>query len=195
MNIIKKIFTAATGYWIHKASSLPVGADIYVDIHKRIGYGQINTMFDVGANIGQTWDWFRHNEPAAKIYCFEPVTGPYIELKKKAGDDKNAVFENIAFGETAGEKTIRLYDHNSSLNSLNDAVMNQDINSVEEKIKIDTLDNYCFKNGINKIDFLKIDTEDRKEHQILRIEFLHKNNQHKNLNPIDLKCRMVFQEQ
>jgi len=159
MNIIKKIFTTSTGYWIHKVSSLPVGADIFIDIHKRIGYGSLQTMFDVGANIGQTWEWFRRSEAAAKIYCFEPVKDAFIELKKKAGKDANVVFENIAFGEAAGEKTIRLYGHNSSLNSLNDAVMNQDFNSVEEKINIDTLDNYCLKNGIKKIDFLKIDTE------------------------------------
>lgn len=159
MNILKKIFTAFTGYWIHKVSSLPVGADIFIDIHTRIGYGSIQTMFDVGANIGQTWEWFRRSEPAAKIYCFEPVNGPFIELKETAGKDKNVVFENIAFGEAVGEKIIRLYGHNSSLNSLNDAVMNQDFDSVEEKIKIDTLDTYCLRHGIEKIDFLKIDTE------------------------------------
>ena len=158
MHIVKKIFSALTGYWIHKKSSLPIGADLFLDIHKRIGYGSLNTMFDVGANIGQTWEWFRNNEDAAKIYCFEPVLKPYQELRNKAEKDQNSVLENIAFGEAEGERTIRLFN-DSRLNSLKDDIMSDDINSNEELISIDTIDNYCFKNTITKIDFLKIDTE------------------------------------
>lgn len=159
MHLIKRIFSATTGYWIHKISTLPVGADLYLDIHKRFKYGALNTMFDVGANIGQTFEWFRINEPAAKIYCFEPVSAPYNELMIKARKDKNCVVENIAFGEKPGEKVMKLFDADSSLNSLRDVVMNQKSNAKEEIVKIDTLDNYCFKNSISKIDFLKIDTE------------------------------------
>jgi FkbM family methyltransferase len=160
MHILKKIFTATTGYWVHKISTLPIGADLYIDIHKRIKFGPLNTMFDVGANVGQTWEGFRHNEPNAKIYCFEPVLEIFKELKNKAGKDKNCVFENIAFGDVPGEKTIKLFGiEHSALNSLKDGLMNYDTNAREEIIKIDTLDNYCSKNRIDKIDFLKIDTE------------------------------------
>jgi len=159
MHVIKRIFSTLTGYWIHKISSMPIGADLYLDIHKRIGYGTLNTMFDVGANIGQTWESFRDNEASAKIYCFEPVLKPYLLLRNKVGNDLASVLENIAFGEIEGEKIIRLFSDDSRLNSLKNGIMNPDTNSKEEKIKIDTLDNYCFKNNIPKIDFLKIDTE------------------------------------
>lgn len=153
------MFTAATGYWIHKISTLPIGSDLYLDIHKRIKYGTLNIMFDVGANIGQTWEWFRKYEPGAKIYCFEPVLKTYDELKAKTINDKNCVLENIAFSNEAGEKIIKIFSGNSALNSLKDDVMNTGLDAHEENIKIDTIDNYCFNNGINKIDFLKIDTE------------------------------------
>lgn len=158
MHIVKKIFSALTGYWLHKKSSMPIGTDLFLDIHKRIGYGSLKTMFDVGANIGQTWEWFRDNEGAAEIYCFEPVFKPYEELRNKVGNDRNSVLENIAFGEAVGERTIRLFN-DTRLNSLKNEVMSDDINSNEELITIDTIDNYCCKNNITKIDFLKIDTE------------------------------------
>lgn len=153
------MFTAATGYWIHKISTLPIGSDLYLDIHKRIKYGTLNIMFDVGANIGQTWEWFRASEPGAKIYCFEPVLKTFDELKARTLMDKNCVLENIAMGEKKGEKVIKIFTDNSALNSLKDDVMNTGIDAWDEKIKIDTLDEYCFYNGIEKIDFLKIDTE------------------------------------
>ncbi len=159
MNIIKKIFTKSTGYWIHKLSSLPVGTDLYIDIHQRFGYGPLNAMFDVGANIGQTYEWFRNNEPKAKIYCFEPVLAPFQQLKLLACSDKNCVLENIALGDTVGKKTIKVFDKYSYLNSLKDELMNHDSNAKEEIINIDTLDNYCIKKEITKIDILKIDTE------------------------------------
>lgn len=153
------MFTSATGYWIHKTSTLPIGADLYLDIHKRIKYGPMTTMFDVGANTGQTWEWFRNNERGAKIYCFEPVMKTFGDLKIKTANDKNCIIENIAFGEVGGEKMIRLFDQHSALNSLKEELMNTDDNAREEMIKIDTIDNYCKKRKIIKIDLLKIDTE------------------------------------
>ena len=159
MNIFKKVFSGVTGYWIHKRSTLPTGTDIFVDIHERLNYKPFDIVFDVGANIGQTWEWARVNEPTSKIYCFEPVSGPFDELKKLVGNDNNTVLEHLAFGEVKGQKTIRLFDENSSLNSLKDDVMNNTNYSKEEVVNIDTIDSYCKKNNISKIDFLKIDTE------------------------------------
>lgn len=160
MHILKRIFSAATGYWVHKISTLPIGADFFMDIHKKINYGSINTMFDVGANIGQTWAWFRLYEKESKVYCFEPVSNTFELLKNKTKKDRNCVIENIALGDVPGEKKIKLFDNNSSvLNSLNYELMNKDRMAKAEVIRIDTLDNYCIKNDINKIDLLKIDTE------------------------------------
>jgi len=158
MHLLKKIFTASTGYWVHKLSTLPIGADLHVDIHDRLKFGPLKTIFDVGANTGQTWEWFRNIEPTAKIYCVEPVSETFEELKIKTRNDKNCILENFAFGELPGEKRIKLFD-NSSLNSLKNIVMNSDSNAKEQTIKIITLDNYCNEKKITKIDLLKIDTE------------------------------------
>jgi FkbM family methyltransferase len=160
VNLIKKIIAHSTGYWLHKQSNLPVGADLFVDINHKINYPSLNVMFDVGANVGQTRKYFRFHVPNAKVYSFEPVQATYKQLKHSATGDTNCVLENMALGDEAGEKTIRLFDGDMAvLNSLRDDVMNNAANAREETIKIDTLDGYCSKHNIPKIDLLKIDTE------------------------------------
>jgi FkbM family methyltransferase len=156
---IKQLFQTLTGYWIHRQTSLPIGADLFFDVTKRLQHGHLHIVFDVGANEGQTFSWVRHHQPAAKIYCFEPVESVFRTLQKKTVADGNCVVEHLALGEEAGQKTIRLFDDHSVLNSLRDDLMNQNQKAIEETITIDTLDNYCFKNNIAQIDLLKIDTE------------------------------------
>ncbi len=160
MHFIKKIIGQTTGYWLHKLIDLPVGADLFVDIAHKLRYPSIQTIFDVGANIGQANRYFRYHVPDVRIYSFEPVWSTFDQLKQITGSDSNCVLEQLALGDEAGEKTIRLYDADMTvLNSLRDDVMNNAANAREERIKIDTLDHYCSVQNINKIDLLKIDTE------------------------------------
>jgi hypothetical protein len=70
MHVLKKLIGKTTGYWLHKLSTLPVGADLFVDVYKKINYPSLNVLFDVGANVGQTQFWFRSHLPKAKIYSF-----------------------------------------------------------------------------------------------------------------------------
>jgi FkbM family methyltransferase len=160
MNFLKKIFTRSTGYWLHKLDTLPVGADLFFDIRNKIGYPSLDVLFDVGANIGQTMRWFRFYLPYAKIYCFEPVRSTFEQLSRNAKGNDNCVLENMALGERRTEKLIRLFEGNMAvLNSLDESLMNNTKGAKEECIRVETLDQYCEKNGIAKIDLLKIDTE------------------------------------
>lgn len=160
MNTIKNILTSLTGYWFHKKNDLPVGADLFVDINHKIKYPSLNILFDVGANAGQTRNWFRYHLPKATIYSFEPVQSTFEQLKTNAKGDANCVLVNEALGDEVGTKTIRLFEGDMTvLNSLRDDVMNNSAGAREESISINTLDAYCKANHISKIDLLKIDTE------------------------------------
>lgn len=160
MNFFKKLIAATTGYWIYKLDMLPVGADLFVDISRKINYPEIQTVFDVGANVGQTHHYFRYYLPAARIYCFEPITESFTQLQKATAADKNCCIEKMALGDTAGEKRIKVFEGDMGvLNSLNEHMMNQQQGAREEVIRIDTLDAYCREHGIDTIDLLKIDTE------------------------------------
>lgn len=159
MNALKQIIKASTGYWIHKLKTLPIGTDLFYDITERLQYGRLKTVFDVGANEGQTIKWIRHYQPASKIFSFEPVSSTFDILKKNVKGYGDCVIENFAFGEVKGQKTIKLFEDYSVLNSLKDGAMNHNPGCKEELITIETLDIYCRENNIHHIDLLKIDTE------------------------------------
>ena len=156
---IRQLLQSITGYWIHKQDTLPIGTDLFYDLTKRIQNNNLDIIFDVGANVGQTYEWVRHYQQVSKLYCFEPVQSVFKVLQQKAGHDRNCVLENLALGDTPATKTIRLHDDFSVLNSLRDDLMNQNFKAKEELIIVDTLDAYCNKNNISRIDLLKIDTE------------------------------------
>jgi FkbM family methyltransferase len=160
MNILKKIINKTTGYWVHKINELPIGADLFVDIHFKIRYPSLQLLFDVGANTGQTRKWFRYHLPKATIHSFEPVRSTFEQLKANAKGDARCVLLNEALGDEAGSMTIRLFEEDMTvLNSLREDVMNNVAGAKEETIAINTLDTYCKTHHIEKIDLLKIDTE------------------------------------
>lgn len=156
----KKLFEKLTGYWIYKTDYLPVGSDLKVDITRKLNKKDLLTIFDVGANVGQTYYRFRENFPSSKIYCFEPVQETFSKLQQNIRHDTNVILENLALGEQAGQKKIRLFNAASSgINSLKEDIMNNDEHAREETVTIETLDAYCKANSVKKIDLLKIDTE------------------------------------
>lgn len=159
MNQLKSIFTSVTGYYLHKVATLPVGTNLYVDIHKRIGYGPLKVIFDVGANIGQSWQEFRKNEPRSFIYCFEPISGAFSRLVDITHKDPKCITERSALANFIGKKSVSIFDETSALNSLKDELIEAGNTLKKEVVQVNTLDNYCVENRIGIIDLLKIDTE------------------------------------
>jgi len=131
---------------------------------------RINTIFDVGANIGQSALKFREAFPDSLIYCFEPVSSTFKQLKANVSSDKNINCSAIAFGSIPGNSTIYLTP-TSLTNSLIPTVAaeylpknNHDIEidpktMQSEKVMVKTIDNFVLENHIERIDLLKIDTE------------------------------------
>ena len=153
--MLKRLFEDLTGYWAYKAEHLPIGADLRIDL-ARNGIADPETIFDVGANIGQTHARFRREFPKARIYCFEPVQKTFAQLASNVAGDPLATLEQIAFGESAGEKEVRTNPVMSELSTLRDDLMG---GTDAETVRIDTVDSYCTRRAINRIDLLKIDTE------------------------------------
>jgi FkbM family methyltransferase len=155
----KRIVDRLTGYWIYKSRHLPIGTDLRLDVANKLGCKNLPTIFDVGANFGQTYVTFRRHFPKARIFCFEPVTDTFEVLRERLAGDPNARAERLAFGKARESRSIRLFDDAPALNSLREDLMSKSDNAREEIIQVDTIDNYCSQNGIKTIDLLKIDTE------------------------------------
>ena len=142
---------------------MPVGTDYGLDLKHKIGLDP-KVIFDIGANVGQTVDFYQDLYPKAHVYSFEPIPSTFKRLKNHCANKSNATCFDIAFGEKEEKQTIKiLADANSVLNSLNSDVQ-ADLSSSDEgyesvEIEVKRLDDFAKQEGIEHIDLLKIDTE------------------------------------
>lgn len=114
----------------------------------------IKTIFDAGANIGQTANYFIKHFPGADIYCFEPVATTYKQLLSNIKSKKIHPL-NEGLGSAIQNHTI--HKNNSSGAS---SLKGDDGRFFEtETVKINTAQNFCTQNEITTIDLLKMDVE------------------------------------
>ncbi len=130
-------------------------------------------IIDVGGSRGQSIEKYKKMFKNPIIHSFEPIKSDFELMYKKFSKDKNVYLNNYALGEKKDYKefNITAQTDNSSFNKINQntqwiKVRSNQFNTsiagyVKTKIrtKIDTLDNYCLRKKINKIDLLKIDTQ------------------------------------
>ena len=115
---------------------------------------RIETVFDVGANIGQTARKFRRAFLRANIYSFEPVRALFQELQEDVSGDGNVQCFQVAMGSAPGVGKIYLTEH-PTMNSLIEPEYSRGF----EEVQIDTVDSFCRTHGIERIDLLKVDAE------------------------------------
>jgi len=115
------------------------------------------TIFDVGANEGQTAQKYLKLFKQPRIYSFEPTRETFERLDSNFKNRVHAI--NKALGSKIGNKM--LFMRNKSV--YNSFLMPMDVDDAEEigedMAVIDTVDNFCSKNNIKQIDVLKIDVE------------------------------------
>ena len=138
-----------------------------------------NIFFDVGAHKGESIDLFAKNFNINEIYSFEPSPVNYSYLKKnkekfqKKFRSLKIIIENYALGSEKKNLVIKQLKESSSstINKINEnsnyfkkksffltGLKNENFFS-EIKINQIKLTDYIESNKIQKIDFLKIDTE------------------------------------
>ena len=130
-------------------------------------------IFDVGGNKGQSISRFKNIFRKPTIHSFEPIKREYDFMKKKYEQDKNVYLNNFAIGDTQEYKSFNITagTGNSSFNLIKQdtkwlTVRSKQFNTDKEnyivnkeKVKVDTIDNYCEEKNIDFIDLLKIDTQ------------------------------------
>jgi FkbM family methyltransferase len=108
-------------------------------------------ILDVGANIGLAAAWFSREYPGRPIHCFEPLEENAAMARRNC---PTAVVNTVAVGREPGHV---------ELNVDRDAVMASTIpweRAVSSRrLEVVTLDAYAESNGIDRVAFLKIDTE------------------------------------
>lgn len=123
------------------------------------------TIFDVGANRGQTALAYRLVFPDAEIYCFEPFPPVFSELKHDLAGDKKVHLVPKAVSDTSGRTVFHVnrVDHASSLlphlESARLLYAQQTERQSTISVQAITLDKYVSDNNISTVDILKIDVQ------------------------------------
>jgi len=125
------------------------GINHYDDFRLHLRHQKFLTIFDVGANHGQTARDLVGKYPDAVIHCFEPNPDCYPSLKS-FGD--RVRIHQMALGDKVGEVGLDKSIGNSTMFFVTDELGG-------ERVVMDTVDNFSGKAGIKHVDFLKIDTE------------------------------------
>jgi FkbM family methyltransferase len=154
----KKLIEKLTGTHIYRV--LPHGVDLLQDITNHLTRFQVNIVFDVGANVGQSankyLDWF----PKSQIYCFEPVRGTFRELQGNLKSNDHIHCFHLAFGASKGKGEM-VTQGSSDMFFLSNPSKGVSVNmeSIIEKVDVETLYEFCSGKKISQINYLKIDTE------------------------------------
>lgn len=145
----RQAFERVTGRYL--LSYLPRGVRLEEDLSNHLPNTAIRTIFDVGANVGQSAEQYLRHFPDADIHCFEPSKTTFRQLERNLRG--RATLHRMGFAAAPGVGHITV-DGPSEMRSL--------IHSAEaatEEVELQTLDGFCESVGIQQIDFLKIDTE------------------------------------
>ena len=146
---------------------------------KKKNIKKINTLFDVGGHKGESINLFLKNMTIKKIISFEasPLNFKFLKKNKehylKKFSDTEIIVENLALGSEIKEIIFRQFIESSSstLKNINEEskyfkrkfnllnFFNKKKIYETFKVKIETLNNYMELNNLDKISFLKIDTE------------------------------------
>lgn len=133
----------------------PTGALLTEDIRRRLPRERMRVIFDVGANVGDVTMTFTINYPEARIFAFEPVEQNYRRLERAAARLEQVTAFNIGLGERC--ETVR-FDCSGDASTAFRVAADQS-NEANPPVTMTTLDAFCEQNGIETIDYLKIDTE------------------------------------
>jgi FkbM family methyltransferase len=131
------------------------------------------TVIDAGSNIGVFSIFAHYVAPKAKIFAFEPVIKNFKILEKNIEGnglfDKIKIF-NVGLGEKKCEKQIMISNQPLATDSTfcdSDFCKNHDKKfTTSSMVQVLTLDDFIEDNEIDRVDFIKIDTEGY-ERQIL----------------------------
>ncbi|MFP4436418.1 MAG: FkbM family methyltransferase [Chloroflexaceae bacterium] len=139
---------------------LPNGLNLYYDMKQRLPEYRAGTIFDVGANIGQSAKKFLKWFPQAQIYCFEPVAATCAELRRNVKGQHNIQCFHLALGAGSGKGQMLLQGSAEMFFLTDDtAGTAQPSGTPLEEVAIVSIDDFCANQNLTRINYLKIDTD------------------------------------
>lgn len=120
------------------------------------------TVLDVGANVGEyAASALDVLGPRAQIVSFEPSPAAFARLSERHGANPQVRLVNTALGDAEGTATLYGDAAGSPLGSLYERHLAHHGIEVAptEEVQVTTLDAWCTREGVTRIDLLKLDAE------------------------------------
>lgn len=116
--------TERIGFHVRKLRNSPTSYCrlLYEDLlnfHRAHDAGRPFTIFDIGANAGQSAYVFSKWFPAARIFSVEPFSSTFQQLKQNARHLRAVTIENLGFGDTEETVEVPLFDERDPANEQN----------------------------------------------------------------------------
>jgi len=131
-------------------------------IQRWLARGSKAVAFDVGANIG-IFSCFLASHPSTEVHAFEPVPITFRRLEANVtanGLSERCKLNCLALGRKSEQVTFALQGCSPATNRLYVGGAKSTFSHASlEKVAAVRLDDYCGRNGVQYIDFLKIDVE------------------------------------
>ncbi len=161
-NLVKYIVRKYFGYDL-SVLKIKLSED-YLEQKKLFASAPAGIIFDVGANAGQTTHKYRKMFPKASIHGFEPFPRMFGEYVESVHGDKKVHCVNIALSNQNGTAEFfvnSFHGCNSLLQNNEEFTKGKDAFQKMGKIEVntETLDSYCEKNKIERINILKMDVQ------------------------------------
>lgn len=157
----KKFFKAGerTGFesWFHTFIMFfqCVVADQY---HAKKFLKKNAVVIDVGANAGMFSVMAANISNDGRVYAFEPSPATFSILEKNIAEYPNIQAFNFALGDSAGEGDLVLARRSGS-NAMEDSGLAEKNSAEKIRVKISTIDEFVKECGLERVDFIKMDTE------------------------------------
>lgn len=142
--------------WLSGAIRWPIGRHFPQGIYpardiKRFFPGlKIETIFDIGANVGQSAVQYAITYRTARIDSFEPLHKPFEELQRRTARNSRIHCHNLALGSTSGTAKMDPMDY---------TYMSRISDDGEETVSVTTAVDFTRDNHIDRVNIFKVDTE------------------------------------
>jgi len=124
----------------------------------------INTVVDVGANLGQFAQKIIKILPHSKVLSFEPLPKEFGKLKKKFGSNPNISVFNYALGNNVGKTYFHKSEFSPSSSVLDMSAIHKanfpfTSSSTKIEVVIERLDNFLLKINPDEKTLIKLDVQ------------------------------------
>lgn len=153
-------YLASRGLYI--TPSLQRSSDQWRDIDQALGRHPFHNFVDVGANVGQSIEAMLRFRSDARIWAIEPNAEVHQQLSAKFQGNPRVDCSRLALGACEGRGTLHLTRTSStSFLERGDGAPSVATDQIvaQQSVEVATLDAFCRRKGIERIDYLKIDAE------------------------------------